>query len=237
MLWRSKKPKDPVIVGPMDPHGIAILKHLETGREQHYECRDVKTHFARISLSSGMYINPSRPQLKINDWAVERSQGAVLDIGAGGGAFSMRVSESSSDVTSIDTSSHCVEAMKQRGIENVQVGSVEEFDVSRYDTLVFLDSTLGCVGGLDKIDFLLESLANRCKSSARLVIHDGSMDPGTLSHEWQGYFRYEQYVGESFRWCSISATRLSELAETHGWKMEEPVEEFSDGRYGAVLVR
>ena len=224
-------------MGSMDPHGIAILKHLETGREQHYECRDVKMHFIRISLSSGMYLTPSKPRLEVYDWTVKKCQGTVLDIGAGGGAFSLQISELGADVMSIDASSHCVEAMKFRGIENAQVSTVENFDVSPYETLVFMDSTLGCVGGIDKVDSLLNTLAANCKPSARLLIHDGSGDPGTLAHEWQGYFQYDHFIGEASRWCSISAIKLGEIGAKYGWRIEEPVKEFSDGRFGAVLIR
>ncbi len=230
MFWKKKPTLEPVSVGPMDPHGLAIREHQTSGKEQYFECRNLSDSSLRMPLCSSMYVMPGPTQTAIVEKAVSMCKGRVLDVGAGAGYASLQLQKAGFDVSAIDVSAYCVEAMRAFGVEKVEVGDVKHFAGGEFDTYLFLDSTIGCIGQLQDIEKTLAKLRARGSAHAQLIIQDGIADAGILAYEWQAYFQYQHYVGEPFSWFSVSATRLEEIGSRSGWELTDSYQHQRDVR-------
>jgi SAM-dependent methyltransferase len=225
-----------ILVGTMEPHGLAILAHIETGQKQWFECFYNGSIYPVMQLCSSMYLEPSDAQIKVVKRAVRLCQGKILDVGAGGGFAALILQESGMDVTALDISTHCVKAMQHLGIKNCVVGDIREYQASKYDTLILLDSVLGCAGSVEEIATLLKHLSTLLLDGGQILIHEGITEPGVRAFEWTGYFQYKHYLGESFQWCNISADKLIEIAGRVGLDVQFPYEDDIEGRFLARLV-
>jgi hypothetical protein len=67
----------------MDPHGLAILEHVKTGREQWFNWHLEGVAGSPTLLSSSMYLRPSRSHAEVIRRSFDLCTGSVLDVGAG----------------------------------------------------------------------------------------------------------------------------------------------------------
>jgi 2-polyprenyl-3-methyl-5-hydroxy-6-metoxy-1,4-benzoquinol methylase len=71
-------------------------------------------------------------------------RGRVLDVGSGGGRWSLFLQKKGHDVLGIDISPLGVKICKERGLRNVIVKSISEVDSSlgKFDTILMMGTTL-----------------------------------------------------------------------------------------------
>ncbi|MDM8560700.1 methyltransferase domain-containing protein [Candidatus Parabeggiatoa sp. HSG14] len=224
------------VVGPMDPHGLALLEHIRTGQAQWFDYFYHGSKVPSMTLCSSMYLEPSDAQIEVVKRTVALCRGKILDIGAGGGFAALILQDSGMDVTALDISTYCVKAMESIGVNNCVIGDIREYKESKYDTLILLDSVLGCAGSIEGISILLKHLSTLLLDGGQILLHDGMVESGVRVFEWSGYFQYKHYLGESFQWCNISADKLTEIAGQIGLDVTLPYEDDIEGRYLARLV-
>lgn len=88
------------------------------------------------------------------DWSLRERQaaryvkGRVLDIGCGGGRWSLYLQKKGHDVLGIDNSPLAVKVCKLRGLFNVRVKSITEVDskLGRFDTILMIGNNFGLFG-------------------------------------------------------------------------------------------
>lgn len=108
------------------------------------------------------FIGPSRiyPKYYLSeykDWsprekrAARYVKGRILDIGCGGGRWSLYLQKKGHDVLGIDISPFAVKVCKLRGLRNVMVKSISEVDsrMGRFDTILMIGNNFGLFGGLN----------------------------------------------------------------------------------------
>jgi SAM-dependent methyltransferase len=233
---KNTEDDEEIHVSPMDPHGLALLEHVRTGQAQWFDHYRSGSKVPFMTLCSSMYLEPSDAQIKVVKKTVSLCHGRILDVGAGGGFAALILQDLEMDVTALDISTYCVKAMESIGVNNCIIGDIREYKESKYDTLILLDSVLGCAGSIEEISILLEHLSTLLLDGGQIFIHEGIAEPGVRVFEWSGYFQYKHYLGESFQWCNISADKLIEIAGRIGLDVTFPYEDDIEGRYLARLV-
>ena len=85
-------------------------------------------------------------------WALDRSHGRVLDVGAGAGRASLVLQEHGRDVVALDVSPGAAETCRRRGARNVYTGTVEQAAsdglATSFDTALMPRNNLGLLGSL-----------------------------------------------------------------------------------------
>ncbi len=233
----------------MDPFGLALLAYFEGGAEAQLILR--RDDGQQALLPVGLFFRGPSEFTPIENAAMERCTGHVLDVGAGSGLHSLFLQRRGLAVTAIDISPHAVKVMKQRGITDVHGADVFGFRGGRFDTLLMLGHGIGMVETIAGLDRFLAH-------ASRLLHQDGQVlldsldarvtnDPSNLAYE-ETNRRAGRYIGEirmqsEFRgkagpyygWLQVDAETLKEHSEPAGWRCEV-VHQEENGNYLARLT-
>jgi len=163
-----------------------------------------------------------------------------MDAGAGAGRHSLLLREAGFDVVSIDVSPTLVELMKRRGLKQVYQADIFAADQGVFDTILFLQNTIGLVGTLDRLRELLAVLRHRLAPSGQIVLD--SMSPRVIAAplryagEGRMQLRYRRLVGRPFPWLWVDFSVLSVCARAAGYDAELMARGRREGEYLARLT-
>lgn len=175
---------------------------------------------------------------ELEQLALERTKGSVLDVGAGAGVHSLELMDRGHKVKAIDISKGAVTYMKKQGIDAEQI-SFLTFKEGKYDTILLLMNGIGIAGKLSNLERTLKhakSLLNEggrilCDSSDIKYLYedeDGSMWID-LNSEYYGNFRfqmkYKKEKGQWFDWLYVDFDNLFQTAKKVGLKASKIYDE------------
>ncbi len=187
-------------------------------------------------------------------WALDRAVGRVLDVGAGTGRASLAVQERGQDVVALDVSPGAILACRQRGVEAVYAGSVEqaaaEATIGTFDSALLLGSNLSLLGSPAAAPSFLAALGELLRPGGVIVgtcldpyqtdrqvhldYHDRNRRLGRMAGHLTIRVRYQRLATDWFDWLAMSPAELGEIAGSAGWQ----VAELRQGVvYAAVLAR
>ena len=227
-----------------DPMGMAITDYHKTGNAD--RLRVLSPMFEEDEIPLQTLFRKYEEMPKIERKALDMAKEKTLDVGAGAGCHSLVLQERGIDVTAIDISPLCVEAMKERGVKKVLEQDFFTLD-GQYYTIILLMNGIGIVGTLERLPELFRRLdkilAPRgqvlCDSSdISYVFEDknGMIDiPTEMEYYGEHNFQmqYKDIIGESFEWLYIDADTLKEKAAKNGYA----VETVAEGEHYDYLVR
>ncbi len=167
----------------------------------------------------------------IEQEALSRAKGTVLDVGAGAGIHALYLQDSGFKVTCIDISEGAVKHLKSIGL-NAEKVNFFSYNGAKFDTILMLMNGIGIAGKLSNLETTLahaKSLLNPggrilCDSSDIRYLYeeeDGSlwMD---LNTEYHGNFRfqmkYKKEKGPWFDWLYVDFDSLFTAAKNVGLK-------------------
>lgn len=164
----------------------------------------------------------------IEQTALKKAKGKVLDVGAGAGSHALYLQEKGVNVYAIDTSLGMTQAMTKRGVKNVVHGKVEEYKGEMFDTILCLMTGIGMAGNIEGLPPFISSLLNLLKPGGQILI-DGAdirdlFDEDELNNgdEYYGEFVYtSEYKGvksDPFPWLYIPAETLQDCCAAMGVK-------------------
>jgi SAM-dependent methyltransferase len=232
----------------MEPYGAALLAYFEgdtgaeliLGRDDGHEGRLPVSHFFR---------GPSE-FTAIENTAIKRCAGHVLDVGAGTGLHSLALQEKGLRVTAIDVCSQAVEIMAQRGVVDAHVLDLFDCEEGPFDTVLMMGHGVGMVetlAGLDRFlahvckllaeggQVLLDSLDVRVSTDPKnLAYHEANRRAGRYIGEIGLQCEHQGRRGALYHWLHVDPDTLAEHAARAGWKCKVPVAEES-GDYLARL--
>lgn len=198
------------------------------------------------AVFAGQPFNP------IEQLALDRATGRVLDVGAGVGRHSLVLQSRLRQVTSIEIEPALVSIMSERGVRDVMAESVFTLTSREFDTVLMLMNGFGLVGTLSGAAAFFEharSLLSRegqilCDSldvrqttnATHLAYQEANQRDGRPAGQMRFWIEYRGRRGEAFDWLHLDFETLREHAQKHGWQAEKLAND-ENGRYLARLVQ
>jgi SAM-dependent methyltransferase len=217
-----------------DPFGTAVLEYLKNNSEAEIVVESDLTEEDVIPVQYLFRSVEFMPEKEL--FALSLSKGKILDVGAGAGSHALDLQSRGNDVTALDISEKCCEAMKSRGIKSVLK---EDFfllpETVSYDTLLFLMNGFGIAGTLEKLDALLKKSYALLAPGGLLIGESADVlylfeeEDGSYSIDLNaGYYgemnyrmHYKEESGAWFPWLYVSMELLIEMAEQNNFRLKE----------------
>ncbi|MGW4497680.1 class I SAM-dependent methyltransferase [Micromonospora sp. NPDC004336] len=171
--------------------------------------------------------------------AVDRVEGATLDVGVGAGRVALLLQERGVPVTGLDTSAGALAVCRRRGVRDLVHGTVDAHvaDGRRYDTFLLLGNNVGLLEGRERAPALLAALAALARPGARVIAQGtdpyGTRDPlhtgyhernrrrGRLGGQLRLRLRYRELGTEWFDYLVCSPDELAELVRGTAWRLTD----------------
>lgn len=169
--------------------------------------------------------------------------GRILDVGAGAGRHALALQQRGHEVVALDVSPGAIEVCRDRGVEQVFLGTTEDFareDPEPFDAVILLGHNLALLGSPEASGSFLETLKSLLKPDGLVVGNTLDVyrtdDPGHLAHHQMNRERgrlpgqltlrikFDDVVGDWFDYLFVSPTELTDLVERAGWRVEEMTE-------------
>lgn len=225
-----------------EPRATAMWDHFEQGKPTSY--LRIREDGFRQKISTRQDFEPTTRLARLEERALDRSRGKILDAGAGSGRNSLILQERGADVTALDISSRCVALMRRRGVQKTIQEDIFELREGSFDTILLLMHGIGVAGTLEGLENLLTGLRQIINPGGRLmldsydfvygcpgIMHDRYREQKKRKGQYMGEYRskllYKNLLGEPFYWLYIDPYTLEEYAERTGWKCEIPIMEDS----------
>ncbi|MEJ2058421.1 MAG: class I SAM-dependent methyltransferase, partial [Desulfofustis sp.] len=136
--------------------GAAIWDYYTSARSHQII---VKTDIAEDEELSPAYLFRDFDQMPdIEQAALKKCNGRVLDVGAGAGSHALWLQEKGWAVTALDISPFACRTMEARGVRDVRLLDVVQLEGEQFDTILLLMNGLGIAGTPDGLDRLLKHL-------------------------------------------------------------------------------
>lgn len=218
-----------ILTAERDPMGAAILEFQKTGRAGNLRVLSSLFDEDRMPVKHLFRSIAEMPELERK--ALEMVEGYVLDVGAGSGCHSLVLQEAGKQVKAIDISPLSCEAMRLRGVKDVDC--VNLFDTNfkgGFDTILLLMNGTGIAGKLANLPQLFMRLKMLLNPDGKILIdssdlkylyetEDGSYDFDT-DRDYYGEVDYQMVYrkvrGDCFDWLYVDFPMLKAVAESCG---------------------
>jgi SAM-dependent methyltransferase len=180
-----------------------------------------------------------------SDWwpsearAVERIEGATLDIGAGAGRIALALQSRGVQVTALDTSPGAIEVARAQGVADLVRATTEEHAKTgrRYDVLALFGQNLGLLGSREQAPGFLSTLTALARPGARIVaqgtdpyatkdpIHleyqERNKERGRLGGQYHQRVRHLDLTTPYIDYLQCSIEELEKLLSGTEWRLAE----------------
>ncbi len=206
----------------------------------------------RAELPAGYFFREPAQFSPIENAALERCSGTVLDVGAGTGVHTLVLQERGLPMTAIDILPAAVDIMRKRGVKTAHCADVFGFEGGPFDTVLLMGHGIGMVETIEGLDrflshvqglvspdgqVLLDSLDVRVTDvPAHLEYHEKNRNAGRYFGETRLTFGFGDKQGPQCGWLHVDSETLARHADKNGWKSTVIVQS-EDGQYLARLTK
>lgn len=167
--------------------------------------------------------------------ALNRATGKVLDVGCGAGSHSLYLQEQGFEVLAIDVSEGAVKVAQLRGVEKTQHIALLHLTAAnhseeRFDTILLLMNGTGIFQKMDQVSNYLKHLKSLLTPDGQILIdssdlqymYDTTEEGGIIvpaDHyygELEFILKYKGMESEKFPWLYIDEGRFQNLCEQNG---------------------
>lgn len=228
-----------------DPMGQAIIDYAQNGEDGDIF---VLSDICEDDVIPVSYLFRSFDEMpKLEQIALGRCSGRVLDIGAAAGMHAGFLEDKGLSVDVIDISKNSIEYLKSKNLNAKQVDFFD-YDGIAYDTLLFLMNGIGIAKNLDNLETTLlraKGMLNEngkilCDSSDIKYLYEDNeggmwVDLNTTYYgNFKFQMKYKDHETEWFEWLYVDFEKLEEAAKNVGMKARKVYEE--DDQYLAELT-
>jgi SAM-dependent methyltransferase len=172
---------------------------------------------------------------EIEDLALSKAKGSILDIGAGSGCHSIILQDKGFKVTAMDISPLAVKTMKARGLNAIEYDIFNYNEPASYDTIYLLMNGIGVCGYLENLESLLNHLKTLLKIGGSIIFdssdlrylyenEDGSISFDLNADRYYGQFEfqmeYHDHKSDWFDWVYIDPNTLQAISEKNGFEFQ-----------------
>lgn len=215
-----------------DPMGLAIMDYHKNGKAD--VLRVFSSDFDEDEIPVADLFREYEEMPLIERAALDLSEGAILDVGAGSGCHSLALMKMGKQVTAIDISPLSVQVMRERGIDARTVNFYDESYREKFDTVLMLMNGTGIIGNLDNMPVFFDRIRQFLRPGGSLLIDSSDLrylfeeEDGSLmidlADDYYGQLDYQmQYkdvLGEPFDWLYVDFDTLAYHAEESGFNAE-----------------
>jgi SAM-dependent methyltransferase len=170
---------------------------------------------------------------QIEQEALKRSSGKVLDVGAGAGIHAMYLQDLGLQVDCIDISEGAVDYLKANGLRAERMNFYSLKD-RKYDTILMLMNGIGIAGKLSNLERTLQHAKSLLSPGGKILCDSSDIrylyedEDGSLwidlNTEYYGNFRfqmkYKKEKGPWFDWLYVDFDNLFQAAKNVGLKAQ-----------------
>ncbi len=218
-----------ILTKEKDPMGAAILDYQTSGKAG--RLRVLSSMFEEDEMPVKHLFRRFEDMPKLEQQALNLSKGKVLDVGAGAGCHALALQEQGLKVKAIDISPQSCEAMRLRGLQNVEcINLFDEHLENGFDTILLLMNGTGIAGKIAHLPTLFNRLKALLNTDGQILIdssdlkyvyenEDGSFDIN-LNSAYYGEVDYQMIYknvkGDAFDWLYVDFPLLKSIAENCG---------------------
>ena len=166
--------------------------------------------------------------------ALERAKGKILDIGCGAGSHSLYLQNKGFEVCAIDVSDKAIETCVLRGIKNARVQNILAFQNETFDTILLLMNGTGIFGTLAALPTYLQHLKSLLNPNGQILLDSSDLiymydenEDGSYSIPAEGYYgeltftvSYKGQTDPPFPWLYLDYNTLQRAAQANGLQCE-----------------
>ena len=211
-----------------DPFGEAIRDYYTN-----HKAPDIKVdsnYTEDESIPVAWFFRKWNDMPAIEKKAIDLCRGNVLDVGAAAGCHALILQEKGLQVTALEKSEQAAEIMKKRGVKEVVVSDIYEYNKQKFDTILLLMNGAGIGGTPDGLKKLLLHLKKLLNEGGQILVdssdikylfeeEDGSVWVDLASNKYYGEMEYEvkyKHQRLTFDWLFIDFASLQEVARSAG---------------------
>lgn len=222
-----------IIPEDKDPFGLACYDYLKGNRKARIK---VFSDIAEDDYIDASYLFRTHDQMPpLEQQALSMVKGRILDTGGGAGPHALWLQGQGHDVTAIDSSPYCVRTMQERGIRNVVLNSVMDYEPEqKYDTILLLMNGLGMAGKVERMSTFFAKLHSLLNPGGQVIGDSSDLSylytetPGAMhlkpSAKYHGEIvyrmKYKNIRSDSFPWLFIDKELFATKAIENGFKFE-----------------
>ncbi len=166
--------------------------------------------------------------------AMKKSNGRILDVGAGAGCHSIYLQQQNKEVYALESSELCCKVLKSRGLKNVINTNIFDFTPQKkFDTILLLMNGTGIAGDLEGLLKLIKHLKTFLTPEGCILIDSSDLiylyeqEDGTFfidinAEKYYGeidyQITYKKIKGEQFSWLFADNVILQDIASQAGLK-------------------
>lgn len=229
-----------------DPMGAAIADYLAHGKAS--KLRVFSSQFDEDEIPVAQLFRAYEQMPEIERVALKRSNGRILDVGAGSGCHSLALQEQGHTVMAIDISPLSVEAMRQRGVKDARcVNLFDRTFTGQFDTILLLMNGSGIVRKLANFPAFFLRMKQLLAPGGQILMDSSDLsylfedEEGNLDFapeddyygEVDFRMQYKQVKGDPFDWIYIDFCTLSLQAAQAGFQAEK----IAEGEHFDYLAR
>ena len=219
-----------------DPIGVAIAEYAATKKPNDIIVGSDICEDDIIPIEVLFRKFDNMPELE--QIALERVKGIVLDVGAGAGVHSFELQDRGLQVFPIETSQGAVSYMKSAGLESARKIDFFELKNEKYDTILMMMNGIGIAGTLANLEKTLEHTKTLLAAGGKILCDSSDIkylyedEDGALwvdlNSEYYGNFRfqmkYKREKGPWFDWLYVDFDNLFSAAKNVGLKAKKVYE-------------
>lgn len=191
---------------------------------------------------------------ELDQWALDRATGRVLDVGAGMGRACLALQARGQHVVALDVSPGAARACRERGVRHVFCGSVHDAVAAgmtgSFASALLLGNCLSLLGSPRAAVAFLTALGELLAPGGRIIgtcldphqtdkrvhleFHERNRQDGKMPGQAVIRVRYQATAGPWFEWLLMSPAELAGVVAPSGWRIAETL---PGVRYAVVLTR